>query len=821
MNQTKLSRPVALAALALVASGLAGCDDRFRSADTSTLKVVRVVAFDNTNATNRPVVVENPGPTATLDAVPAELGALRVDFSRTLDGKTVQVNPGSTLCTPSSNIHVTKTSADPAVDPVDLTGAGATSVCYNPGGTNPNIIITLESSPTCAGPNPNVPANGGPLGIEPGATYVVTATGVKDLNGGSVDFTVTVKGADFIASGTYYQADFGTTSGATTGLAFDTKGNKDLNGSTGVPLGKLDPKTGLYTTPTAVLTSTAYTGNYQLYGTPLTIHFEGGPMCPVGYESLCGAAGSAPLTVADDPGHVVDAAYVGENLNGLENHIVPRLPLESGQTYSFDVQPGIQDVNEILNANADVPGTSAGVTATFTTEDVGANKVVWRWPNEGTTGVYTTLDRTLVRRWTGQPMVGVATAKALAANAAPFTPTGVTLAEKGGTAVPVTLAAGDTRNRSITFNAATDRLSLKNDTDYTMSWTIPGTEGTGAVSFKTLPFGQDPNIPGFAGEMSTFQTASVSYRGTIMNVGGSVYSSLGGKPITYFTTVTGKVAYSTAAAPTLYTVTGRSEFSFFPLTGGDVKLFQGKPSDNVPVTLAQSGYAKAGASTAHPAVDPWDVPSTGAASGTLGYPGSLVGVVPSGILKPGQPYTMVANVTPAAGGAATTITFPFSTAAFRIGTAYEGSLTYSLTGSPQQAVFSATQPLQLRTTAAVDPATFSTTDRADGPVLVVSSDGTPIPVHLATPSSPATELTRGAGQWIRVVPGPGAVKPDTTYTVIVTNQVMSAPAWDGSQTPITPITYTLTTPSDTTNPDDPYAPAVCTATTGTTLPGGG
>ncbi|HEX9290519.1 MAG TPA: hypothetical protein VF904_13430, partial [Anaeromyxobacteraceae bacterium] len=167
--RTMLRMAAPIVVVAAVA-GLTGCDDRFRSVDKSPPRVERVMAYDNTNLTNQPLVVENPGANAVLAGVPTMLGAVRVDFSKPMNGATIQKNGGEPLCEASSNITVTKTPA--AGTPTDITQSA--QVCYVPSGANANLTAILEGSPTCAGPDPSVPANGGPIGLEPGATYVIT-----------------------------------------------------------------------------------------------------------------------------------------------------------------------------------------------------------------------------------------------------------------------------------------------------------------------------------------------------------------------------------------------------------------------------------------------------------------------------------------------------------------------------------------------------------------------------------------------------------------------------------------------------------------------
>src|SRR6266496_4238973 len=153
--RTMLRMAAPIVVVAAVA-GLTGCDDRFRSVDKSPPRVERVMAYDNTNLTNQPVVVENPGANAVLAGVPTMLGAVRVDFSKPMNGATIQKNGGEPLCEASSNITVTKTPA--AGTPTDITQTA--QVCYIPAGANANLTAILEAAPTCKGPDPAGPIAG-------------------------------------------------------------------------------------------------------------------------------------------------------------------------------------------------------------------------------------------------------------------------------------------------------------------------------------------------------------------------------------------------------------------------------------------------------------------------------------------------------------------------------------------------------------------------------------------------------------------------------------------------------------------------------------
>jgi len=351
---------------------------------------------------------------------------------------------------------------------------------------------------------------------------------------------------------------------------------------------------------------------------------------------------------------------------------------------------------------------------------------------------------------------------------------------------------GESRSRSLTFTT-TDKLPLANDTDYTVSWSgLASASGPFATpgasfTFHTLPFAQDPNFPGFANFLVKYTTSSSSARACYLRVGqGNVFPALAGGSIGYFTTVTGKVQHGTTVVGT-HQAPGRTDadaFTFLDLTGGSVTLFEGKPDANVTVP-GVGGYARVGITA--PA-DPWD-------SG-YHYPGSLIGFKPTGVLKTNQLYTLVASVVPVGGSAPSTITLPFTTVPFRVPLALDASQVFDLSTGPVEVTFDDANPLIIRTTTKLDPSVLVTPapppaapppGTTTGPVQLLKSDGTKVPIHLED----SGDATRGAGQWFIVVPDAGVIQHSTTYTLVVTNELKSSLG-----EAITPTTFTFTTSPD-------------------------
>lgn len=161
---------VALAALAAVA-GCSGLSD----GDASAPRVVRVVAYGDPTGANAPIVVDAPGAAATLADVPTALGVIRIEFSKPLDGATIQANAGSGPCEAAANVRITR-------DGDDVTPTA--EVCYDPGGMNPGLTAIPEASGA----------------LVPGATYVLRATDLADLERHKLSFTLTVTAAAAAAS---------------------------------------------------------------------------------------------------------------------------------------------------------------------------------------------------------------------------------------------------------------------------------------------------------------------------------------------------------------------------------------------------------------------------------------------------------------------------------------------------------------------------------------------------------------------------------------------------------------------------------------------
>ncbi|HJW74422.1 MAG TPA: hypothetical protein VJ787_01955, partial [Thermoleophilia bacterium] len=136
---TKATNLRSAAAILLAAAWLtsAGCD-RFRSADASAPRIVNIILADQNGAVPPREIVPS-GDDIRITAVPLQLSRIRVRFSKTLDGSTIQQSSNPTgggesggnllpaSCSPASGIEVTETDAAGA----PVTGFAA-SVCYDP-----------------------------------------------------------------------------------------------------------------------------------------------------------------------------------------------------------------------------------------------------------------------------------------------------------------------------------------------------------------------------------------------------------------------------------------------------------------------------------------------------------------------------------------------------------------------------------------------------------------------------------------------------------------------------------------------------------------
>lgn len=151
----------------------------FPDVNPGRLRIARVMAVDVGLSEEPQVSAEDPGNDVTLADVPVNFTVLRVEFNRPLDGSTVLADPAD--CGASSNVQVTVRDAGGAVV------AQESQLCYSPNGFEPAIDLTLLA-PSADGPAPVEQ-------LEPGFQYTLTATGVRDQDGNSLDFSVTLQAA--------------------------------------------------------------------------------------------------------------------------------------------------------------------------------------------------------------------------------------------------------------------------------------------------------------------------------------------------------------------------------------------------------------------------------------------------------------------------------------------------------------------------------------------------------------------------------------------------------------------------------------------------
>jgi hypothetical protein len=767
------------------------------------------VLLQDQNGILPPREIAVAGASAAAERVPLELSLIRVRFSKVMDGSTIQRDPPPILgggepqgnllpamCAPAANVVVTKAGGTTSA------ATFAASVCYDPSGPDMVVEPAVE---TCSGPVAvdvyessfqSVPRAGVP-GLERGATYTIQATGVKDHQGHAITFTFTV------------------TTGAVLDLAFDPAdatvqpvqiATYDASGAVAATVG-LDEGGAPPTVPT-VPSPLA-----PAYGPDIQVRFDA-PMCRP--QGTAGSPGACALTGFDGPAPGAVLAVAGQPLgttaasvnfaggyqasSGLALggdvaavHLVPWLPLEDGQAYTLSLGAGVADVN----------GAPFGTPRAFAFQaDAGEFRVQVALPADGTTGVLPTTDlghlgrastghgiefvlsRPVQVRASGQP---VGTIEVHVGDAAgPL----ATFTDAGGQARTLSddVVALDTRNRWFAIGATTGQgtFALEPGQAYTVvlkdlvsaaAGDVGVTIPTFSWTFTTAPFSRDAalSIPVLASAIDTTASAPVSgaVRGTFLAqyVVGRV-KHVTSQPVpagTQFLQLLG----AAGATPTVSLTKVRDAQGRACTTGCEV--------------AGTSGYVVAGNG-----LDPW-------AAGTEGDPGilpvagvphSVVGFLPEAPLDNRSAYQLTLtgivdeNDVPLADADANgVVVIPFTTTAFQVQAVLpQAALTGVAPGDALQpgarfVTVDGANPLTVQLSAAPDPATTpseTTGDLANDPIALVdaaSGTGVPLTITYAPPSSTVA----------LVVAPKDALKPNHTYTLLVTSRLRAqAAAHDGT-----------------------------------------
>jgi len=807
-----------MGALAGVAT-LAGCDP-FPKHEAGPLRIEWVMAADLAGpvaashyAAQPPVMSsERPGTDVALVGVPLNDAVIRIEFNRSLDVASVQRDPaGTEFCRPASNITVsiTPTAATPAGYKPQAVQA---QVCYSPSGLAPAIVV----QPARAGCGPVAVGT-----LEPGLQYRISAKGIRDLQGGSLDFTVTVTAAAFAVSDALVETprDPDQPNKPTDPVRLATGGAEPGT----VPVWPLITAasattalgTGSYYGPTEAYSVSGQETGFPVYVQPsldpiaaygpvIDVFFDA-RMCPPGAEALC--RGPILLSVQDQSEQLLLrgtslADYPPWDRNAPSDftpmRAVPIFPLEDGQTYTLTVGAGWKDANG--NGLYSTPQDWVG---TFKTAE-GLGRVVWAGPATARDASeilpateYLTLDPKLLQDWTVDRLgTGIATS-------APITSGDPTLS---GPLSPscasdlVTLPyAGDGRNRTRLFQCASDLLPLQADTDYAVSAgglvvgsdTLP--DGTQA-EFHTLPFGGDPFFSGFVNspqivleegpDSPSIHPATIAYEAPSGLVYGPIFSSqsadvavtngAGYGPVAYLVSFTGKVQYDAGTS-----LGQNGGFTYHPLgtPGGaeqaEVTLVELDQDGVTPVgsaiPAAMAGYLTIGAQ------DPWTARY---------YPGSLVGFIPSSPLAFGTSYRLRAVVYAEGSTTATTADLVFTTTPFQVTTLRRADL----------AIFPQVEAdPELRQIGAGDALTVRTTGLVGGGFASSAATGQAIQVFETATWTEVPVLLELATNWkyVNVTPSATALKPGTMYTLSVTSRL---PATDGI--PIRPAKFTFSVRDD-------------------------
>ncbi|OFX26156.1 MAG: hypothetical protein A2V77_11115 [Anaeromyxobacter sp. RBG_16_69_14] len=641
---TKATNLRSAAAILLAAAWLtsAGCD-RFRSADASAPRIVNIILADQNGAVPPREIVPS-GDDIRITAVPLQLSRIRVRFSKTLDGSTIQQSSNPTgggesggnllpaSCSPASGIEVTETDAAGA----PVTGFAA-SVCYDPSG--PDIVIE-PAVETCGGPVvasafQSVAASattGGFPALARGATYAVRATDVRDHDGNSISFALaltTSAALDLafdpadpsvhpVQIATAYQPD---------GSVAEYVGLEEGTSLAGVPQGP--PADGSTGAPLSANRNEAT--RFTAFGPDILARFDA-PLCkprgnasdfpdlpgycaPMGVDtgSVPGVAlavtgppvpglPQAVDTVSEGPATALhfelrggydspSDGYLAGDVNAV--HVIPWLPLEDGQAYALTIGAGATDVTGA--------GFAPGVSRTFAFQaSSGDFRVQLVQPSANATGVYPTTD---LAHW-GAAASGHGIEFVLSRPIEVDTagrPTGTVELHEGdengplaqfsraGDTTPTTtsseVAALDTRNRWFAVGAKLGQgdLALKPGQKYT-------------VVLKDLVSAADPaaTIANFSWSFTTARFArdsalSVPVVGSA-NTGADPFPGQGGAVSGTFLAqyVIGRVKYDEAATPRIAPQDGGEQF--FPLLGTS-----GKPPS---ITLAKVRDALGQACTA-------------------------------------------------------------------------------------------------------------------------------------------------------------------------------------------------------------------------------
>jgi hypothetical protein len=701
MRSRPARRPwlLAIPLAAALAAG-AGCDDRFRSADSSPPRIVEIILGDPEGTLPAREVIPDGDDIRVAD-VPLPFSRIRVRFSKVMDGSTIQKSPNPALngtepagnllplgCEPAENVQVTESG-----------GAGAASftasVCYDP--TGPDMIVEPAVA-TCGGLVPAAAyrsasassTEGGFPALERGATYTVRAAAVKDHQGNAISFTLTVATSTALAlASDPGDPTFQPVVVATEYGGGQVTGQAPLDPAstlTGVPPGPpTDPSTGAPTPPT-VNEETGFTA----FGPDLLLRFDA-PLCaprgdapdlpelpgycaPMGVDTgslfgvrlaigaeelgtVSGAQASA-LHFPFSGGYeaVSDRYLAGADAGAL--HLVPWLPLEDGATYALTLDGGLHDVT----------GAPLGATSAFSFQAApGDFRVQVVQPPDGATGVPPTTDllhhasvatghgiefvasRPLAVDGAGRPLGTIELHEGDASGP---------LAQFAGTSLGADVAALDTRGRWFAIGARTGQgdLALKPGQQYTVvlkglasaadpSLTIPSFQW----SFTTAPFSRDPalSVPVAASAIAAADP-----------VPGAAGEVRGAFLVQY---VSGKVKHDGAASPAVAPQAGGEEL--FPLLGA-----AGGPPASISLAKARdaagqacstgcevagiSGYVKTTSGLDLFANGAGDDPDPNLRSADLaaakpraGLPRSAIGFLPDAPLEPGAAYVLtLANV---------------------------------------------------------------------------------------------------------------------------------------------------------------------------------
>jgi len=721
---------------AVATLGVTGCIDPFQSAPNPNLAIQTVMAVDQ-NLGGRPLLVETPGNTVVLDKVPRHNSRIYVIFNRPIDGTTITKTPTTnttptlspTYCVPADNVGVTM---DVGAGPVKI----AAQVCYDP--TVPAMVVDFargsQGTPltdtdvtTCFGPEPwdrfktdfgrNTVENFPQLNT--GATYVITATGVKDHSNHSIDVSVTLNVAKDLEL-VSYDPDYNNNP-LNINTAFTAANLPELTSFksiavaaptdpapvTGVPVGILNSTTGLY----SVATNGEYLGNYD-FGTQLRFNLND-TICIGGARkqnraAFCEPTGNnsgpmAGVTLSIGTTNIGYSAISDYQVNGDIRlyYAAPYLPLEDDTDYVFAMDPATVHAATAVNPDTAIapPVLTAPVYGKFHTA-AGTPRVVWTspLPMDASTPAdllaYPVTSTDYAIGWLGLAGFGIATSGPVEKTAGGLpVATEIGIYDANGNAIPGLTSDvifgttafmggtdygasfyGDDRDRFILFGAnAGHVLNLAPATTYTIKAKGLKTASGAPIAdytatFRTMNLDYDPVLPGWVNGSLNVTVGGAS--GFKPGTGNMDIVSKRNEPATYTIQIPADIMFADPTVPAndLSTATLAGDFDdgfvsgvalmrVFKPTTGTVTLT--KTSDGTPV-VGSGGVvlAQPGANWV-PFYDYID----------FYYPGSWIGFKPVTRLAPNTQYTMVASGLTARMPDGSTkpvpdITYPFTTRPF-------------------------------------------------------------------------------------------------------------------------------------------------------------